>query len=273
MNTSFQRRIAQAFMLSIGWVCSTHANVRQQQAVPPTQSSSPVQTIEPTSFTADRSVEEVARFNCLPGLERFLPGTYYYCVGTRDVALGKNDRARSMLELAAAWGSKQAEFLLGVGYYKGDLQPLDRARGLAWLGLASERKYPAYLAIFTSAWKQATPQEHARAQRLWRSMLPTYGDEHAARRAAARFKHEHDALLDGRETNGQQICIFGLTSGQIAPIPIDSGLSGNSSACDGGDISAVFVAKRLDVYADQLLEGWEGHVTVGNLQAVPASSK
>jgi hypothetical protein len=70
-------------------------------------------------------------------------------------------------------GSKPAEFLLGVGYYKGDLQPRDRARGLAWLGLASERKDPTYLAIFASAWKQATPQEQANAQQLWHSMVPT----------------------------------------------------------------------------------------------------
>jgi hypothetical protein len=80
-------------------------------------------------------------------------------------------------------------------------------------------------------------------------------------------------LLAGRQTNGQQTCLAGLTVGTIAPLPMHKGFEDNSSACDGADISAVFVAKRLDAYADQLFDGWEGHVTVGDLQPVPAPPK
>jgi hypothetical protein len=271
VNIFFERRIATALFMGIGMVAAVPARVLQQQPFP---SAQPVSAPAQTTIKADRSVDEVARLTCPQGIERFLPGTYYYCVGTRDVALGKNDQARSMLEIAAGWGNKSAEFLLGVGYYKGDLQPKDRARGLAWLGLASERRDPTYLAVFNSAWKQGTPREQAEAQRLWRAMLPTYGDRRAARRAAARFRHERDALLARRQTNGQQTCVAGLTVGTIAPMaiihePLDQT---NESACDGADMSATFVVKRLDAYANQLLDGWEGHVTVGNLEAVPAPS-
>lgn len=264
-----------ASALAMGLIAVSQDNVARQR-IPTGGSAITARTLAP-GFKPDRSVDQQAELNCLPGIEHILPGVYYHCVGVRDVARGKYDRARSMLEIAASWGSKPAEFLLGVGYYKGDLQPRDRARGLAWLGLASERKDPTYLAIFASAWKQATSQERARAQQLWSSMLPIYGDQRAARRAEARFRHERDALLAQRQTNGQQTCIAGLTTGKIAPLPPSSfegnASEGNVSACSGGETSAVFVAKQLEVYAEKLLDGWEGHVSVGDLQVVPEASK
>ncbi len=255
----------------LGLAAVSQGSVARQQV--PSAGSPATTAVAAPELKAHQSVEEVARLDCLSGVERFLPGVYYYCVGARDVARGKNDRARSMLEIAAGWGSKQAQFLLGVGYYKGDLQPRDRARGLAWLKLAAERKDPVYLAVFASAWKQATPQEQAGAQQLWQTMLPVYGDQRAARRAELRYRHQRDALLARRQTNGQQVCIAGLTTGKIEPLPVMKGFEDNTSACGGAEVSATFVVKRLDSYAEQLLNGWRGRVSVGDLQVVPAPPK
>lgn len=257
--------------LTLALAAVSLGSIARQQI--PSVGSPATQSGAAPEFTNRRSVEELAQMDCMPGIERFLPGVYYHCVGVRDAARGKHDRARAMLEIAAGWGSKPAEFLLGVGYYKGDLQPKDRARGLAWLKLAAERKDPTYLAIFASAWKQATPQEQADAQQLWRSMMPVYGDQRAARRADLRFRHERDALLARRQTNGQRTCIAGLTTGKIEPLPVMKGFEDNTSACGGSDVAAVFVADRLNSYAEQLFDGWQGHVSVGDLQAVPASPK
>ena len=260
-----------ASVVAFGLAAVSQGSVARQQVL--SVASAATTGAAAPEFKVHRSVEELAQLDCLPGVERFLPGIYYHCVGVRDVARGKNDRARSMLEIAAGWGSKPAQFLLGVGYYKGDLQPRDRARGLAWLKLASERKDPTYLAVFASAWKQATPRERAGAEQLWRSMLPVYGDQRAARRAALRFRHERDALLARRQTNGQRTCLAGLTTGKIEPLPVMKGFEDNTSACGGSDVAAVFVADRLNSYAEQLFDGWKGHVSVGDLQAIPASSR
>ncbi len=221
-------------------------------------------------FQIGRSVEDLATAYCPRGLERFLPGSYYYCVGVRDMARGNNARSREMLRIAAGWGNKSAQFLLGVGYFKGDVEPLNRPLGLAWMGLASERRDPTYAAIFSSAWKKATPQEQARAQELWRSMLPTYGDAHAARRADLRFKHERDALLV-RENVGQQTCIFGMNTGNMSAAVPEFTQNNNMSACSGAELPVELVAKKLDVYAEQLFDGWAGHVTVGPLKIVSPS--
>ncbi|WP_140649171.1 hypothetical protein [Rhodanobacter glycinis] len=216
-------------------------------------------------FKIDRSVEDLATVYCPRGLERFLPGSYYYCVGVRDMAKGNNARSREMLRIAASWGNKSAQFLLGMGYFKGDVEPLDRPLGLAWMGLASERRDPTYAAIFSSAWKGATTQEQARAQELWRSMLPTYGDARAARRAELRFKHERDALVSNA-AYGARVCISGLSSNQV----VSARPRNDDTLCSYAQ-PVDFVAKKLDVYAEQLFDGWSGHVMVGPMKIVPSS--
>lgn len=232
----------------------------------------------PASIGKDAPITlaELGKLGCAPGLERFLPGVYYYCVGARDLARHRDASGVEMLKLAAAWGSKPAQFTLGVGYFNGDIAATDRARGLAWLGLASERRDSSYQAVLRSAWKQATPAEQARANALWKAMLPTYGDARAARRAERRYQHERDQLL-GSITLGQRICIAGLTQRDMAAIPtpkIGTTLSPFqlSIGCPGG-APASFVLHRLDGFAGSLFDGLEGHVTVGPLSPVREQGK
>ncbi len=223
---------------------------------------------------------------CSQEYEHAIPGIYYYCVGIRDIARGKTDRARTMLEIAASWGSKSAEFTLGVGYYKGDVQPLDRGRGLAWLGIAAERQNPGYAAVFKSAWDHATPEERARGNVLWQELLPTYGDKRAGRRAERRYRSERIRML-ANSVYGAVLCFSGR-NGQIASSGQGSGrvvadsqgrtqFVRNESSADGSDISCgppVEVAvHKMDHFADSLLDGWEGHVTVGPLQEGPGLSR
>lgn len=204
-----------------------------------------------------RDIADAAQMQCPPGLERFVPGVYYYCVGARDLARHHDGRAREMLELAAAWGSKPAQLTLGVGYFNGNAVPVNRPLGLAWLGLAAERRDPAYVAIFKSAWDQASPEEQARAEELWRGMRPKYGDDHAARRAERRYREERRELVRD-EVYGAQVCIAGLTVRQV--VPSDSGCVASAPVS--------LIAKKVDVYADSLFDGWSGHVSVGQLEPV-----
>ena len=261
MDTKRWNTVAVIFALALGLVSLTHAGVVSQQATPVSSAS----VTAPDIFKPDRSVEDLAKAYCPRGLERFLPGSYYYCVGGRDMATGNTARSRRMLQIAAGWGNKSAQFLLGMGYYKGDVEPLDRPLGLAWMGLAVERRDPTYSAIFNSAWQRATPQERARAQTLWQAMLPTYGDARAARRAELRFKHERDALL-ARGTMGQQTCIAGLNVASISAVFPEYTGNDTTSPCAGAELPVEILAAKLDVYAEQLFDGWAGHVTVGPLQ-------
>ncbi len=207
-------------------------------------------------FSVDRSLAEVSASYCARGLERFLPGSYYYCVGRRALAKGHAAASANALEQAARWASKQAQFLLGVGHYKGDFVPLDRARGLAWLTLAAERGDVVYQAVLNSAREQALPDELRHAEHLLQDMKMIYGDEVAARRAERRYRRERDALTRG-EVYGAVICIEGLN--------VDHMGSGGCQAAQ----PVWMVARKVDGHAAELFQGWQGHVTVGDPQPWP----
>lgn len=224
----------------------------------------------PPRGNASIPLTDLAKANCPQGLERYVPGEYYYCVGVRDLARRKFGRAREMLDDAARWGNKRADFLLGVGYFKGDAGSLNRPLGLAYLRLAAERDTPFYLAYFQAAMKQASPPEKALAQRVLDGMWPTYGDATAARRAERRYRHERTDLTSqvGFE---QTVCIEGLTGGKVPPLHPLKDRTVTVLCPDAQPVEQVLV--KLDYYADRLLEGWVGHVTVGPVQQVTSQGK
>ncbi|HEU4670386.1 MAG TPA: hypothetical protein VFR91_06745 [Dyella sp.] len=213
---------------------------------------------------------DVARSNCPPGLERYVPGEYYYCVGVRDLAGKKFARAREMLDDAARWGNKRAQFLLGVGYFKGDAGQLNRPLGLAYLQLASERGTPFYLAVYRSAVTQASVQEQAQASQLVRQMTPVYGDATAARRAELHYRHARSDLTDQAGFD-EKVCIDGITGGKVPPLHPLKDQTVTVLCPAAQPVDRVLV--RLDRYADRLLEGWVGRVTVGDVQPVAKPGK
>lgn len=252
------------------------------QAAGAPQEAMPVQasTSAPVSDPVHAS-DKLPQADCPSGLERFLPGSYYYCVGVHDQLAGKSARSIDMLKIAAGWGSKPAQFLLGIGYSNGDTVAMDRAQGLAWLSLAAERRDEYYLAVLALAQKQVSATERERANELLRAMLPEYGDAYAARRAEQRYQRARRALVHD-EVYGAKVCLSGLTTIHVggasamgnepssgAARPADQ--QSKSSApptCDIG-MPVEQVVKRVDAYADLLFEGWKGRVTVGETQRLP----
>lgn len=249
-------------VLSAAWSLGTavavaHAGYQQWPAAAATGSESGDEPVD---------LESLKKLGCPQGLESILPGIYYYCVGARDLALDRNARGVSMLQIAAAWGSKPAQYTLGVGYFNGDVVSRDRPLGLAWLGLSAERKDPYYLATFQSAWSKASPAERSRAEQLWEAMRPKYGDAHAAKRAERHYQYLRDQIMSG-ETYGAHWCIAGLTARAVTPPDSPMGSSNPQSNCNTG-LTGTVLAKRLDKFADSLFDGLQGHVTVGPLLQV-----
>lgn len=208
--------------------------------------------------------------DCPQGLEQLLPGIYYYCAGARDLARGHYASGLSLLRVAAAWGSKPAQFTLGVAYFNGDVAAQNRPLGLAWLGLAAERDDPAYQAVFQSAWRRSTPTEQARANGLWKSMLPRYRDAHAGARAQRHYRYLRGQMVTGQAYGGRW-CISGLTGNGMARARGAGALDPDSTEVScAGEASGDLLVRKLDAYAATLFEGMEGRVTVGSLQQVSA---
>lgn len=202
--------------------------------------------------------------DCPSGLERFLPGIYYYCVGARREAQLPPKPAIEMLKTAASWGSKPAQFLLGLNYYKGEGVAQDRVQGLAWLGLAAERGDPTYLAVFRSAWFKASPAEQAQADQLWNALKPRYADAVAAHRAEQRYLRARRELVRN-EVYGAQVCIAGLTSQSVVPTHSIPGAPPDGCV---GSIPVELAAQKVDNYAAYLFQGYQGHVLVGTPEPV-----
>lgn len=149
---------------------------------------------------------------CPTGLSRLLPGNYYVCLAAADMADGKPAESAQMMEVAAGWGSKRAQFGLGIFYFNGKDVAANRPLGLAWLTLAAERKEPYYLSVLASAQSKATPDERAQAETLLARMRPVYADDVALTRAKVRFQREMDPMRNGGASPNSYTHLAGVSN-------------------------------------------------------------
>lgn len=229
-----------------------------------------------------------------------LPGMSDYCVGMRDWHAGHYDNGLELLKLAAGWGSKGAQYTLGLIHYGGHHVPVNVALGLAWLKLADERRNDDQISrVARSALKWATPGQRQRANELFRQMEGTYGDKVAAARALRhlhQWQSRHDAFdngcvrLSGRQAAAaRRLGLAGVPPGTIRKLlqpshPIS--MPANPTQADRLKVirerefyslnnAGVCVTMQTRnhvtrVLADKYFEGYVGIVNVGPLKQVPA---
>jgi TPR repeat protein len=125
--------------------------------------------------------EEISRY--LPGVASFRKGLDLYRKGQEGAAI-------DAWTMSASWAMKDAQYNLGLAYFKGEGVAADRPRGLAWLALAAERKNPRLEASLAAAWDGASDAEHQQANAIWRDLRKEYGDDVALPKAKKRFDAE-----------------------------------------------------------------------------------
>jgi len=123
-------------------------------------------------------------------IARYLPGVSFFQKGLDAYKKGQTKAAIDAWQSAAGWAMKDAQYNLGLAYFKGTGVAADRPRGLAWLALAAERKNPTMQASLAAAWEGATDAEHQQANAIWRDLKKQYGDEVALPKAKKRFETE-----------------------------------------------------------------------------------
>lgn len=234
-----------------------------------------------------------------------LPGKSDYCLGMLDWQNGHYQSGLTLLKLAAGWGNKNAQYTLGLIYYGGRHVPTDIALGMAWLKLANERHNDDEVGRATrSAFKWASLTQREQAMHLYRSMAAKYGDKVAAKRAWQHLLHwqsRHGPLNSGcvRVSGAQAAAARRLGLAGTPPqsidnvlfspdpisIPAQDGLyqlkmlmkakarqRSFARARSGVCITIQTQHKEAQQVASHYFEGWGGVVTVGPLQAVPASA-
>jgi hypothetical protein len=233
--------------LLLSVVCASFVSTVAAQDAPAPSSTAPVP-----------SDKDLAKADCILGEERFLPGDYYYCLGSLTYGQHNYGESKRFFTTAASWASKPAQFVLGVMALNGDHQPRDRALALAWFALASERPNSRFSASYDQVYKASTMQERRAADVLLEKMRPIYGDATAAVRAEKRY-HDGMAMLQRQDTPpGQMYCMEGMQQ-----------LNGPTRPCQ----PVMMYSENIDKAAVNVFDGWTGHVTVGPLEQVPAPGK
>jgi len=206
-------------------------------------------------------IRQTVRY-CATGLERLLPGEYYFCAAIRDFGKGHNNLAAERLRDAAFWASKPAQYVLGLMYYNGDEGRANRPLGVAWLAIAAERHDPKYEAAFARAYLESTPDERAQANVYWRDLRGKFADATAGRRAHRRYLSEI-RMIEAASFFGGSVFIAGLTppSGDV-PGQFGDG----SEASRAGGVSGFSVMRVIKKDADEYFRGLNGTVTVGEVQ-------
>lgn len=146
---------------------------------------------------------------------RFLPGLYYFHKGCDYFRRGYPQSAVEAWEIAAYWAMKDAQYDLGIAYFRGRGVETDRPRGLAWLALSAERKDAAFESSLAAAWDEATPEEHARANEIWRELRVRYGDAVALVRAQNRYDQELSHITGSRVGMPGHVQIWTHTAGHV----------------------------------------------------------
>ena len=207
------------------------------------------------SAPAAPTAADLADTQCAIGEERFLPADYYYCLGRQSYGEGRDQDALRFFRTAAGWGSKPAQYVLGVMALDGDHQPVDRTLALAWLALASERPDSRFRPAYEALRQHATQAEREAAERRLAGLRPVYADATAAVRAERRYA-QGMAMLNRIDAEGGNYCMEGL--GTLARPQNDPSL------CQ--PVKTTIAA--VDHAAAEVFDGWAGHVSVGPLQQV-----
>lgn len=146
---------------------------------------------------------------------RFTPGLYYFHKGCEYYKRGYVAAAMDAWKVAAGWAMKDAQYDLGIAYFRGRGVPADRPRGIAWLALAAERKDAAFETSLAAAWDEAGEDERAQANTIWRELKKEYGDEVALRRAENRYAQEMNHITGSRVGTPGNVWVWTRATGRV----------------------------------------------------------
>ena len=146
---------------------------------------------------------------------RFTPGLYYFHKGCDYYRRGDHAAALHAWQVAAGWAMKDAQYDLGIAYFRGRGDVIDRPRGLAWLALAAERKDEAFVTSLAAAWDEASEDEHAQANAIWRELRTHYADAVALPKAGNRYRQEVSQITGSRVGMPGHVSIWTRALGRV----------------------------------------------------------
>lgn len=183
---------------------------------------------------------------------RVFPGKYFeykaqFYLRKRDYA-----EALRLFELAGYWANKRAQYNAGVMYFNGVGVPLDRTRGVAWMGIAAENHDDISDSTLQTAYASLSAVEKIQADQIFRQLDEKYGDAVSIPRALKQFHTEmHDIVGSHTGFTGLNVTVAESGSDDVSNRP-----------------ESYFNRKQIDE-RDALISTVTGHVTVGQVVNLP----
>lgn len=216
--------------------------------------------------------------NALAGQEQttleYIPGKYFEQRALEAVEQKNFREALEMYQKAGYWGNKIAQYDAGMLYINGaDGVPVDKVRGIVWLGIADQRHVTYVDQALGDAYIKATPQERQQASVLFKQLIADYNDKVTLDRATTKFNAAYlrykSQLIGPAEYNNDVTGNFGGGGG-------DAGASGSTAnqlqrVLNRPDTTIANSAKLLTSVKDQFSDFVQtqfGVVTVGEPETV-----
>lgn len=199
-------------------------------------------------------------------------GMHYY-------ASGNYARAMEGFLSGARYADKLSQLSIGLMYLNGEGVAKDPVKAYAWVALASERQYPAYLVTRDGIWNSLGEDQRAQAKALLDQLMPEYGD------AVAKVRMERALRMARTEMTGSYVGYGSSATVQMTPAQFVANMGGGAAqrwkgalppcgakTIDGGPITgcgnSLYAQWRWDPreYFRVRDATWFGTVKVGNFE-------
>lgn len=143
------------------------------------------------------------------------PDLLYRSQGLQAYAREDYPKAMERFLLAAHYGDKAAQAIVGEMLWNGRGADSDRVKALVWMDLAAERGYRRFVNTRNGYWNALSPAERQRARNLVENVYAEYGDAVAEPRLAKalrRAKTKMSGSRVGSQTSSVQIVVPGQGS-------------------------------------------------------------
>lgn len=258
----FTLAVALAGLLACGAAAATEA---PPAAAPSSSATAELRNPIPEPPKADKDVEDIltAMNNSSTWGHPDLFGEF---AGMRLYAHGKYAAAIKYFKYGARYADKLSQLSIGLMYENGQGVAKDPVKACAWLALASERKFPQFVATRDRVCMALTPAQHDAAVAELDTLMPEYGD------AVAKPRMVHALAFAKMETTGSRL---GFDSG-ITTVGVKANCGGKVIAgttmagCGSFDFWNPVRWDPKKYFAARDAE-WRATVSVGALQDISAA--
>lgn len=190
------------------------------------------------------------------------PDLFGEFAGMRLYSEGHYKAAIKYFKYGARYADKLSQLSIGLMYENGRGVEQDSVTACAWLALASERKYPSFIATRNQVCEALTPAQHDQAVAVLEKLMPEYGDAVAKKRMTRALEIAKTQGTGSRLGFDSGVTTIGVNKGGCGgPTVADAPIAG----CGSTDFWSPW---RWDPkkYFTARDARWRGVVTVGSVE-------